>query len=132
MDFGFFNDSLAIISGAIPGALMRFYITEWSKKRWGVNFPYGTFIINISGCLLIGFFLTFCSTAANLPKELDLFARTGFLGSYTTFSTYEWETIFLWRQKEMATTVFYYLGSAIVSIGSVYLGDSFARFLMGV
>ncbi|WP_233153807.1 fluoride efflux transporter FluC [Scytonema sp. HK-05] len=53
----------------------------------GTNFPYGTFIINFTGCLLMGFFFTLFKGIKEFPSEIDLLVRTGFLGAYTTFST---------------------------------------------
>ena len=78
---------LAIASGAVFGALSRFYLTEWSKAKFGTKFPYATFVINLTGCLAMGFFFTISQRLTGYPNELDVLIRTGFLGSYTTFST---------------------------------------------
>jgi fluoride exporter len=121
---------LVITFGAIAGALIRFYITEYSKRNWGENFPYGTFIINISGSLLLGFFVTISSGIFSYTKELELLIKIGFLGSYTTFSTYEWETLFLWRKNKVATTVIYWLGSSVLGVMAVYLGSFLANLLI--
>lgn len=113
---------IAIAIGAVPGALSRFYITEWTKAALGTDFPYGTFLINITGCVLMGFFFTLSKSIEGYPQELDLLIRTGFMGSYTTFSTYGWDTLLLWRKKDLVLTVFYWLSSAIVGVGAIYLG----------
>ncbi len=121
---------IAITIGAVPGALSRHYITELTKATLGTKFPYGTFLINLTGCLLLGFFSTLSTTIEGYPKELDLLIRTGFCGTYTTFSTYGWDTLSLWRKKDRRLTVFYWLGSAILGLGAIYLGIFIAKLLI--
>ncbi|MBD2021978.1 fluoride efflux transporter CrcB, partial [Leptolyngbya sp. FACHB-36] len=113
---------LAIAIGAIPGALSRYHLTEWTKAKFGTKFPYGTFVINLTGCLAMGFFFTISKGITDYPKELDLLIRTGFLGSYTTFSTYGFDTLTLWRSKQKPATFFYWAGSAILGLAAVILG----------
>ncbi len=117
---------MAIAMGAIPGALLRFQITEWSKSKFGNRFPYGTLAINLTGCLLMGFFFTLSQKIAGYPQELDILIRTGFLGSYTTFSTYGFETVTLWRSDRVFASLFYWLGSIIFGLIAVGLGERFA------
>ena len=121
----------AIASGAVPGALSRFYLTEWSKAKFGTNFPYATFGINVTGCLAMGFFFTISKGITGYPTELDLLIRTGFLGSYTTFSTYGFDTLTLWRSKQTGATAFYWAGSAVFGVGAVILGATIAKSFVG-
>lgn len=121
---------LAISLGAVPGAVSRYYLTELCRRTLGANFPYGTLIINFTGCLLMGFFLNFFQKMQGLPLEIDLMVRTGFLGAYTTFSTYGYDTLFLWRSGRKKTTVLYWLGSAILAVIGIVLGRYLAS-LMG-
>src|SRR5690348_9565581 len=102
--------AIAIALGAIPGALSRYYLTLWCKEVIGENFPYGTFIINITGCLAMGFFWSLFKGINNFSSDLDLLIRTGFLGAYTTFSTYGFDTLTLWRSGKIKATVFYWIG----------------------
>jgi CrcB protein len=118
---------LAIAAGAVPGALSRFHITEWTKAKFGSKFPYATFAINLTGCLAMGFFFTISEAIIDYPKELDLFTRTGFLGSYTTFSTYGFDTLSLWRSQQTAATAFYWVGSAILGLIAVIIGVAIAK-----
>lgn len=118
---------LSIALGAVPGALSRFYIIEWTKAKLGKKFPYGTFAINLTGCLAMGFFFTISKGITGYPSELDLLIRTGFLGSYTTFSTYGFDTLNLWRSKQKAATAFYWAGSAVLGLGAVILGVAIAK-----
>lgn len=123
--------ALAIAIGAVPGALSRYFLTEWTKSAFGVKFPYGTFVINITGCLLMGFFFTLSKGITDYPKGLDLLIRTGFLGSYTTFSTYGYDTLSLWRNKKTGGTLFYWAGSAVFGVIAVYIGASIAKAFIG-
>ena len=118
---------LAIATGAVPGALSRYQITEWTKAKFGAKFPYGTFIINLTGCLAMGFFFTISKGITGYPKELDLLIRTGFLGSYTTFSTYGFDTLTMWRSNQKIATIFYWAGSAILGLGAVMIGVAIAN-----
>lgn len=118
---------IAITIGAVPGALTRFYLTEWTKKAFGTKFPYGTFLINITGCLLMGFFSTLSNAIEGYPQELDLLIRTGFMGSYTTFSTYSWDSLGLWRNQDKIATAFYWLFTAIFGVVAINLGVFLAQ-----
>jgi fluoride exporter len=121
---------VAIAIGAVPGALSRYHLTEWTKAKFGTKFPYGTFVINWTGCLAMGFFFTISQAVIGYPKELDLLIRTGFLGSYTTFSTYGFDTLSLWRSKQIISTLFYWIGSAIIGVGAVIAGSAIANLLV--
>lgn len=122
---------LAIAVGAVPGALSRYYLTEFCKRVIGTNFPYGTFIINFTGCLLMGFFFTLFKGIKGFPSEIDLLVRTGFLGSYTTFSTYGYDTLTLWRNGQHCATIFYWVGSAVLAVVGIMLGRYLAGLIVG-
>lgn len=123
---------LAIVIGAIPGAVSRYYLTEFCKKNMATSFPYGTFIINFTGCLLMGFCFTFLKGIEGFSADIDLLVRTGFLGSYTTFSTYEYDTFTLWRKGNLGSTLFYWAGSAILAVVGIALGRYVANLFLGV
>ncbi|WYL97350.1 MAG: fluoride efflux transporter CrcB [Gloeotrichia echinulata IR180] len=119
---------IAISLGAIAGALSRYYIGIWFAQRFGTSFPYGTFFINLSGCLAMGFFATLAvEKVAIISPEVRLLVATGFLGAYTTFSTYGLETISLLRTGHLLATIGYWGGSAILGIICVQLGVILAR-----
>ncbi|MDR2097589.1 MAG: fluoride efflux transporter CrcB [Spirochaetaceae bacterium] len=82
---------LFIAFGGGIGALFRYLSSEFIKKILDTPFPAGTFTVNAAGSLLIGFLFTVFETFS-LPEEYRLFAITGFLGGYTTFSSYSLET----------------------------------------
>ncbi|MBD2186161.1 fluoride efflux transporter CrcB [Planktothrix sp. FACHB-1355] len=119
---------IAISLGAIAGALCRYYITLWFAQRFGTGFPYGTFFINITGCLAMGFFATLAlERVATISPEVRLLITTGFLGAYTTFSTYGLDTMNLLRERTYLAAGLYWAGSAILGIISVQLGIILAR-----
>ncbi len=120
---------IAIGLGAIAGALSRYYLTIWFANRLGTAFPYGTFLINLSGCLGMGFFVTYAERVAAISPELRLLIAVGFLGSYTTFSTYELDTQKLIQQSDLIPAVFYWVGSAILGVIGIQLGTILARLL---
>ncbi|BAY07372.1 fluoride efflux transporter CrcB [Calothrix sp. NIES-2098] len=125
------RNPIAISLGAIAGALSRYYLTLWFADRFGTSFPYGTFFINLSGCLAMGFFTTLAiDKVAIISPEVRLLVATGFLGAYTTFSTYGLDTISLLRTNNLLTATVYWGGSAILGIICVRLGVLLARWYM--
>ncbi|MBN8561166.1 MAG: fluoride efflux transporter CrcB [Leptolyngbya sp. UWPOB_LEPTO1] len=119
------SSAIAISLGAIPGALSRYYLTLWFGRVFGVQFPYGTFFINITGAMLMGFFVAYFLDRGIGTPELRLFFAVGFLGSYTTFSTYALETSVLVKSGNHSLALLYWLGSAAIG----YLGLEFGSFL---
>ncbi|AKG20207.1 fluoride efflux transporter CrcB [Calothrix sp. 336/3] len=115
--------AIAVSLGAIAGALTRYYLTLWFASRFGTGFPYGTFFINVTGCFAMGFLTTVFVQKVNLiSPELSLIIFTGFLGAYTTFSTYGIDSVNLWRNASLFTAIFYWAGSAFLGILAVQLG----------
>jgi CrcB protein len=119
---------LLISAGAILGANARYWIGDWSAQRWGVAFPYGTLIINLTGSLLIGFFLTLATERLMLDPRWRILFAVGFLGSYTTFSAYTYESFNLLFNGQWLSGLVNLFGSSILGIVAVgigvYLGKS--------
>lgn len=117
---------LLIILGAIPGALSRYYLTLICIKKLGMGFPYGTLFINISGSFLIGMATVFIQPLFHTTYISSLVV-VGFLGSYTTFSTYELDSANLFRSGHYPKAIFYWLGSPILGLLSVAIGRFLAN-----
>jgi fluoride exporter len=118
---------MAIALGAVPGALSRYYITRWSIQWLGLGFPFGTLFINLSGALVMGFFATFTLERAIASPDLRALVAIGFLGSYTTFSTYALDTTTLLHSGQWGQSFLYWSGSAILGLFSLELGSALAR-----
>jgi CrcB protein len=122
------RNPIAISLGAIAGALSRYYLTLWFSQRFGTAFPYGTFFINLTGCFVMGLFVTLTlERVATIPLEVRLMVTTGFLGAYTTFSTYGLESLNLLRTGSYLAFSFSWAGSAILGVICVQLGVILAR-----
>jgi len=122
------RNPIDISLGAIAGALSRYYLTLWFKQHFATAFPAGTFFINLTGCFAMGFFVTLASErVANITPEVKLMVTTGFLGAYTTFSTYGLETFSLLRDRLFNVAGLYACGSVILGVISVQLGAMLAR-----
>jgi fluoride exporter len=118
---------VAISLGAIPGALSRYYLTLLATRWLGTGFPYGTFAINLSGALIMGFFVTLVLERSFSSPDLRWLIAVGFLGSYTTFSTYALDTSVLLRSGRVGLASFYGLGSAVLGWLGLELGSFLAR-----
>jgi CrcB protein len=118
---------LAIAVGAALGANLRFVVGVWAAENWPADFPYGTFIVNVSGAFAVGIVLAFLTERVGANPLWRLFFVTGFLGGYTTFSSYAWEALTLAEQGAWLRAWAYVLGSNALGFGGVWLGATLAR-----
>ncbi len=120
---------LLISLGAILGANARYLVSQWAAVRFGVNFPYGTLLVNVIGCFLIGLFYGLGESRITITPELRLFFAIGLLGGFTTFSTFGYETVALLRSGDLLLSLLNLLGSNLVGFVAVGLGLLLARAL---
>lgn len=120
---------LAVCLGAIPGALSRYYLGSWLTQRLGTEFPYGTFMINLSGCFVMGLVSSWLERRLDLSPEVRLLVAVGFLGSYTTFSTYALDVSALGRAEAWGSGLVYGVGSAILGVLGLELGRGLVKLL---
>jgi CrcB protein len=113
---------VVISLGGILGANARYLVSLYVAERFGTAFPYGTFLINVTGSLVIGFFLTLAAERLPIDPLWRLFFATGFLGAYTTFSTYTYEAALLLRAGAYGPAVLYLVGSVAVGMLGVLAG----------
>jgi CrcB protein len=111
------------------GANLRYVIMVWSIDHWGTDFPYGTLIVNVSGAFTIGIILAYLGERLEISLLWRLFFVTGFLGGYTTFSTYAWEGLVLADQGAWLRAGAYVLGSNVLGFAGVWLGATLARLI---
>ncbi|TME36864.1 MAG: fluoride efflux transporter CrcB [Chloroflexi bacterium] len=118
---------VAVAAGAMLGANLRYLVGNWAADRWGADFPYGTFLINVTGAFAIGVLLAFIGERVGVSPLWRLFFATGFLGGYTTFSSYTWEALTLAQEGEWVGAGVYILGSNLLGFVGVWLGATLAR-----
>lgn len=112
--------------GAVAGANLRYLVGGWVADRLGSAFPYGTLVVNVTGSLLIGFLLTLAADRLVAPWVRTALA-IGFLGSYTTFATFSYETVALIGEGSLARAAANVLVSVGVALIGVYAGSVLAR-----
>jgi fluoride exporter len=120
-------DYLWVGLGGMVGANVRFILGRAIADRAGTTFPYGTFTINVTGSLLIGIIMTLLTERWIADPAWRLVLIVGFLGGYTTFSSYTFEAINLFQQGQAARGLSYILGSNALGLFACYLGIIIAR-----
>jgi len=112
----------AVAVGGALGALLRFYVQNWSLGRLGAIFPYGTLLVNVTGAFFIGFLMTIFLRHVHIAPAWRLFFVTGILGGYTTFSALVWETYTLTEKGQSAMALLYLGGSFAGGLAALGLG----------
>ncbi len=125
------NNILAIALGAAIGANLRYGIGLWAAQRFGTEWPYGTFIINLLGCLGIGFLLTLITNRLTVSEPVRLMLITGLLGGFTTFSTFGYESFTLFTAGNTLAALTYIAGSVSGGLIAVVIGVSLGRLISG-
>lgn len=120
---------LLIALGGALGSMARYGVGAIMAGRFGTRFPYGTLVINISACVIIGFSVTFFVRRAGLHQGWFYLIPVGFVGAYSTFSSYEWETISLIRAGAFPIAALYSFGSLILGLTAVWCGILLAELL---
>lgn len=112
---------LVALGGAI-GSVARYLVGGWFAIRFGSAFPYGTFVINVTASFIIGFFLAFAQERVGVGPYWRLFIAVGFVGGYSTFSTFEYEGIRLLQSGEMLFGALYLIGSVVTGATAAVAG----------
>jgi CrcB protein len=120
---------LLIAFGGALGSMARYWVGSTIANRMGTKFPYGTLVINITACVLIGFSLTFLATRAGLNPAWRFLVPVGFIGAYSTFSTYEWETLSTIRAGAFLLAALYAVSSLIFGLAAVWGGSMIAEII---
>ncbi len=115
---------LIVGAGGFLGAIARFLVGAWVVSRYQGLFPWATFVINVTGSFILGFLMTLFQ-ARVLGDQGRLFAAVGFVGAYTTFSTYEFESARLGSSWQAFGNL---VGSVIAGYAAVWLGIRLGQF----
>lgn len=116
------------IGGAL-GSVLRFWVGSYIGGRFGSRFPYGTFVVNISGAFLIGMTLTLLAEKVDWNANWLYLIPIGFIGGYTTFSTFEYETFRLFQEGQILTAGLNVALSVVVGFVGVWAGAIAGRAL---
>lgn len=120
---------LAVAAGGALGAVLRYYLGGSVLARTAAPFPMATFVINVTGSFIVGFFLTLATERINISAHLRLAVAVGFIGAYTTFSTFEYETARLIEEGGFTLAMLNVVLSVVVGFVAVFGGIYAARMI---
>jgi len=113
--------------GGILGANFRYFLSRIIARFSDAAFPYGTLLINVTGSLILGFFLIWTTERVLVDPRWRLFVAIGFCGSYTTFSSFAFETMSYFEQGHWALFAYNILANNVLCLGAVLVGAMIAR-----
>ena len=120
---------LLVFVGGGLGASLRHFINLTCARCIGPGFPWGTFIINISGSTVMGLIAGYLALKGETSQPWRLFLMTGILGGYTTFSAFSLDTAVLYERGELGLAAAYIIGSVVLSIAGLFAGLALVRHL---
>jgi fluoride exporter len=118
---------LLIAVGGGLGSVLRYWVASTVGGRLGVRFPFGTLVVNLTACVVIGFALTWFGQRAEISPAWRYLFAVGLIGAYSTFSTYEWETLSTLRSGAFALAALYAVGSMVLGLAAVWCGAALAE-----
>ncbi len=118
----FFTKAFLVFSGAGLGGILRYAVGALVHRRVKGLFPWGTFAVNVTGCLAMGILMACIEARHDVSPGGRLFLATGLLGGYTTFSTYGYEAEQLLRGGERKLFLAYAAGSVLAGLAAVWIG----------
>ena len=120
------NRYLLISLGAVLGANARYLVGLWAAQRLGADFPYGTLLVNVSGSFVLGFLIAALEGRLPIPSDLRFFLGVGFLGAFTTFSSFTVETLLLTREAGLGLGLVNFFANNLAGLAAALLGFGLA------
>jgi CrcB protein len=114
--------SLVVFVGAGVGGMLRHFLNIWIARLAGTHFPMHTFVINITGSIVMGIITALFALKGGATGHLRLFLATGILGGYTTFSTFSLDAVLLWERHDYLSAAYYVGGSVVLSLLGLVAG----------
>lgn len=113
---------LIVFLGAGIGGAMRHGVNVWAARLFGLNFPSGTFIVNVVGSFAMGLLAGFFAYRAGIPQHVRLFLTTGILGGFTTFSSFSLDAALLIERHSLGLAAGYMIGTLAAGIAALFFG----------
>ena len=123
------KDFLAISVAAIAGANLRYLLSRLAFDKLGPIFPFGTLLINVAGSVIVGFFVIWTTERVLIDPRWRLLVVVGFCGSFTTFSSYAFETMAYFEHGQWGLMLINILTNNILCLGAALVGMGLARVL---
>lgn len=126
---GAWRDALWISIGAVIGANLRFGVSRLAQKYLSASVPYGTLIVNVTGSVLLGFFMVWTAERVLADPRWRMLFAVGFCGAYTTFSSYSFETYSMLEQGHYGLATANFVANNLLCLAGVLAGAVLARAL---
>lgn len=124
-------DKILIIGlGGFLGAVARYLLSGWAQRSTDSGLPLGTLLVNVLGCLVIGVLMAVAETRQFLSPNLRLFLMIGLLGSFTTFSTFGYETIVLVKSGEVQAAMLSVAANVVLALAAVIAGQKIVKLIV--
>ena len=121
---------LSIAAGSALGGVARYLLTDMVQARSGGTFPFGTLVVNLVGCLLLGFIVEMVHDSASITPAVRALLTVGFCGGFTTFSTFSLEAVRAVEEGAVARAAIYLGTSVVAGILGIVIGTAVARLIL--
>lgn len=120
---------IAVAVGGSIGATARYLVSVWAAERFGADFPYGTLIVNVVGCFIIGIFMTLTTERFIVNPYWRLLITVGFVGGLTTFSSFSYETFRVLEDSNMIMALYNIGLNLLLGFAATWIGIGVARLI---
>lgn len=120
-------DYLIVFLGGGIGAALRHGVNLGAARLFGLGFPHGTLIVNVTGSLAMGLLAGYFAYKGVAPQQWRLFLTTGILGGYTTFSAFSFDVALLYERGDVALAALYLAASVVLSVAGLFAGFAIVR-----